>query len=197
MRTLILAAGRFGDEMREKIQGGREPRLDVFEIATALGADVIDYLEADRAASWVSRTAGASAGVAYLGFQARNRYDAILTTGEDIGLPLSAMLKASSARCSHTMIAHTLFPAKKRAFFRYLRVQRPHRSNPRLLDLGGAAHDRSPGRPRATGCSASTTTPIKSSSAPTGASPKPISSAPRGSSCATTTAWSMRCAICR
>jgi len=122
MRTLILAAGRFGDEMREKIQGGREPRLDVFEIATALGADVIDYLEADRAASWVSRTAGASAGVAYLGFQARNRYDAILTTGEDIGLPLSAMLKASSARCSHTMIAHTLFPAKKRAFFRYLRV---------------------------------------------------------------------------
>jgi glycosyltransferase involved in cell wall biosynthesis len=122
MRTLILAAGRFGNEMREKIQSGREPRLDVFEIAAALGADVIDYLDADRGASWVSRAAGASAGVAYLGFRARDRYDAILTTGEDIGLPLSAMLKTSSARCSHTMIAHTLFPTKKRAFFRYLRV---------------------------------------------------------------------------
>ena len=102
MRTLILAAGRFGDAMREKIQGGREPRLDVFEIATALGADVIDYLEADRAASWVSRTAGPSAAVAYLGFQARDRYDAILTTGEDIGLPLERAAQGELARGART-----------------------------------------------------------------------------------------------
>src|SRR5262249_5583176 len=62
-------------------------------------------------------------GVAYLGYRERDRYDAILTTGEDIGLPLASLLKTSSARCSHTMIAHTLFPAKKRVFFQYLRVE--------------------------------------------------------------------------
>jgi glycosyltransferase involved in cell wall biosynthesis len=61
--------------------------------------------------------------VAYLGYERRDRYDAMLTSGEDIGLPLAALLKRSTSRCSHTMIAHTLFPAKKRAFFRYLRVQ--------------------------------------------------------------------------
>lgn len=127
MKTLILAAGRFGDEMRTKIAAGREPRLDVFEIARVLNADVIDYLDIDRSRSsrvrLTRRALGLSPAVAYLGFRQRNRYDAILTTGEDIGLPLAALLKSSSARCSHTMIAHTLFPAKKRAFFDYLRVQ--------------------------------------------------------------------------
>ncbi len=32
-------------------------------------------------------------------------------------MPLAALLKVSSARCSHTMIAHTLFPKKKQLFF--------------------------------------------------------------------------------
>jgi glycosyltransferase involved in cell wall biosynthesis len=127
MRTLIVAAGRFGEEMRREIAAGREPRLDVFELARALGADVLDYLDVDRARSpgirLAARTLGASAAVAYLAFQQRGRYDAILTTGEDIGLPLAALLKTDRAPCSHTMIAHTLFPAKKRVFFQYLRVQ--------------------------------------------------------------------------
>lgn len=128
MRTLILAAGRFGEEMRAAIASGREPRLDVFLLAERLGADVIDFLDVDRSrqapAKLLSRTLGDSAAVAYLGYQERDRYDAILTTGEDIGLPLSSFLNTSSARCSHTMIAHTLFPAKKRVFFDYLRAEK-------------------------------------------------------------------------
>jgi glycosyltransferase involved in cell wall biosynthesis len=127
MKTLILAAGRFGQAMKAEIAKGREPRLDVFEIADVLGADVLDYLDVDNAGSFLVRTlaraAGASPALALLGFQQRARYDAILTTGEDIGLPLAALLKSSAARCSHTMIAHTLFPAKKQLFFKYLRVQ--------------------------------------------------------------------------
>lgn len=128
MKTLILAAGRFGEEMRASIAAGREPRLDVFKLAETLGADVIDYLDADRSKSKrvraLSRSLGASAAVAYLGFELRDRYDAILTTGEDIGLPLAALLLPTSARCSHTMIAHTLFPRKKRVFFDWLHAER-------------------------------------------------------------------------
>lgn len=127
MKTLILAAGRFGEGMREQIAAGREPRLDVFELARVLQADVLDYLDAERAGSrrvkLALRTLGPSAAVACLGFYERNHYDAILTTGEDIGLPLAALLKAGNPRASHTMIAHTLFPKKKRVFFEYLRVQ--------------------------------------------------------------------------
>src|SRR6478736_1923089 len=122
MRTLILAAGRFGDDMRRAIASGREPRLDVFELAKSLDADVLDYLDVEQSSNpvvrGVAKTLGLSAGVAQLGFRARGHYDAILTTGEDIGLPLAMLLKSVSAPLSHTMIAHTLFPFKKRAFFK-------------------------------------------------------------------------------
>lgn len=128
MKTLILAAGRFGDEMRKRIADGREPRLDVFEIAAALDAHVLDYLDVDRSTDQtvraIARTLGPSPAVAYLGFRERHRFDAILTTGEDIGIPLAILLRPSSARCSHTMIAHTLFPAKKRVLLQYLRADR-------------------------------------------------------------------------
>ncbi len=122
MRTLILAAGRFGDAARRSIAEGREPRLDVFELANRLQADVIDYLDVERSSNLlvrgVTKAAGLSAGVAQLGALARRSYDAVLTTGEDIGLPLAMLLKAARADVSHTMIAHTLFPAKKRVFFK-------------------------------------------------------------------------------
>ncbi len=95
--------------------------MDVFELATTLPADVIDFSDVDRSKSAVikllTRTAGPSAAVAALGFARRAEYDALFTTGEDIGLPLAVLLKASLAKQSHTMIAHTLFPAKKKIFF--------------------------------------------------------------------------------
>ena len=126
MRCLILAAGRFGDQYRAEIAANREPRLDVFELARVLDADVIDFGDVDRSTSaavkLAARAGGPSAGVAMLGYLARSRYDAYFTTGEDIGLPLAALLQTSLKRCSHTMIAHTLFPAKKKAFFKWARV---------------------------------------------------------------------------
>src|SRR4051812_41904981 len=101
MKTLILAAGGFGDAARKAIGEGREPRLDVFELAARLGADVIDYLDVERSTrplvKLTARALGASAAVAELGFLARRRYDAFLTTGEDIGLPLALLLKAAGA----------------------------------------------------------------------------------------------------
>ena len=122
MRCLILAAGRFDDALKAKIAQQLEPRLDVFELADKLGADLIDFGDVDRsrqpAVKLAARAVNASAGVAMLGFLARKRYDCFFTTGEDIGLPLSALLKATPGRHSHTMIAHTLFPPKKRAFFK-------------------------------------------------------------------------------
>jgi glycosyltransferase involved in cell wall biosynthesis len=126
MKTLILAAGRFGETMRAEIAQGREPRLDVFELQSVLDAEVIDYLSVensrDAATRAITRTLGRSAAVAYLGFQQRHRIDAFLTAGEDIGLPLALMLRTSSAPCSHTMIAHTLAPLKKRVLFDYARA---------------------------------------------------------------------------
>jgi glycosyltransferase involved in cell wall biosynthesis len=122
MRCLILAAGRFDETLKQRIDADREPRLDVFELQRTLGADLIDFKDADAskqpAVKLAARTAGLSAAVAMLGFLKRNDYDCFFTTGEDIGLPLAALLKAVPGKRSHTMIAHTLFPTKKRVFFK-------------------------------------------------------------------------------
>lgn len=127
MRSLILAAGRFDDALKARISADREPRLDVFELAKSLDADVLDFADVEkssvRSVQLVARTAGLSAAVAMLGFSRRDGYDAFFTTGEDIGLPLALLLKAASRRWSHTMIAHTLYPAKKQAFFRFGRAR--------------------------------------------------------------------------
>lgn len=126
MRCLILAAGRFDEALRAEIAAGREPRLDVFEMARVLGADSIDFGDVERSSDplvrLTARTAGKSAAVAMLGFRRRAQYDAFFTTGEDIGLPLGMLMKAGFAKQSHTMIAHTLFPPKKQAFFQFGRV---------------------------------------------------------------------------
>jgi len=122
MRCLILAAGSFDAAYKAEIARGREPRLDVFEMAERLGARIIDFQDvaasSDPTVRLVAKSAGKSAAVALLGFRERASYDAFFTTGEDIGLPLAALLKVSRAKCSHTLIAHTLFPAKKQVFFR-------------------------------------------------------------------------------
>jgi glycosyltransferase involved in cell wall biosynthesis len=119
---MILAAGRFDEAMRARIKEQREPRLDVFELERELQAEVLDFKDVDAsenpAVKLASRAAGPSAALALLGFLKRGNCDAFFTTGEDIGLPLAALLKAVRGQHSHTMIAHTLFPGKKRAFFK-------------------------------------------------------------------------------
>lgn len=122
MKALILAAGRFDENLRAAIAAGREPRLDIFELARKLGADHLDYLDAEASQHPVvvatRKALGASPAVAVLGYLRRHAYDVVLTTGEDIGIPFAALLRTSSARCAHTMIAHTLAPRKKQIFFK-------------------------------------------------------------------------------
>src|SRR4051812_24742658 len=122
MRCLILAAGRFDEELRANIARHREPRLDVFELARELDTRVIDFQDVERsrdpAVKLAARVGGRSAAVALLGFRERASFDAFFTTGEDIGLPLALLMRGSRKRVSHTMIAHTLFPQKKQLFFK-------------------------------------------------------------------------------
>jgi glycosyltransferase involved in cell wall biosynthesis len=128
MRTLILAAGKFGPPLADEIKAGREPRLDVFELQTALQADLLDFRDVDAARSPLMqaarKTLSPSAALALLGASVSDKYDAVLTTGEDIGIPYATRMLASSKAPAHTLIAHTLTPWKKRIFFHALGVQK-------------------------------------------------------------------------
>jgi glycosyltransferase involved in cell wall biosynthesis len=127
-RCLILAAGRFDPvETARAVAADREPRLDVYELCRALSAEVLDFKDVDASASPMLRAArralGDSAALALLGASRAGEFQSVLTTGEDIGIPFAARLRFARERPSHTMIAHTLFPLKKRIFFSVGKVE--------------------------------------------------------------------------
>ncbi|HMI94342.1 MAG TPA: glycosyltransferase family 4 protein [Polyangiales bacterium] len=122
---MIVAAGRFDRALAQEIAQGREPRLDMFELQRALDVPaerMLDFGDVERCTRpdvrAVRKLLGMSAATAYLAVVQRQGADAIFTTGEDIGLPLAMLLKLRGIRASHTMIAHSLSPLKKRVFFR-------------------------------------------------------------------------------
>jgi glycosyltransferase involved in cell wall biosynthesis len=63
-----------------------------------------------------------AAAQAWLAFRQRRGYQVIFTDGEHIGIPLALLLKLAHARTPHVTIGHRLTAAKKRVFFRRLRV---------------------------------------------------------------------------
>lgn len=101
------------------------PRKDYQALAAGLDADLLDRTAARThpAARFIARLCGVALAQAVLAFVRRDRYDAILTDGEHIGIPLAMMLKLVGARIAHVTIGHRITADKKRPFFRWLRVQ--------------------------------------------------------------------------
>jgi glycosyltransferase involved in cell wall biosynthesis len=105
--------------------GPREgPSRDYHAVARALDATVLDYgdVEQSPAARAIARRAGLPVAQAWLAFRRRGAFDAILTDGEHIGIPLAMLLKAAGARPTHVTIGHRIAAAKKRPFFRWLKL---------------------------------------------------------------------------
>jgi glycosyltransferase involved in cell wall biosynthesis len=103
---------------------GRGPLMCYTALATALQATVLDRSCVNRsaAARVVARLFGVPTAQAWLAFRQRHTCDAILTDGEHIGIPLALLLKLAGARTPHVTIGHRISAAKKRPFFRWLKV---------------------------------------------------------------------------
>ena len=101
------------------------PRRDYLALANGLGADILDRPAARR--HWLggilARLFGIAIAQAAVAFLRRGDYDAILTDGEHIGIPLALLLKLVASRVAHVTIGHRITAGKKRAFFRWLQVQ--------------------------------------------------------------------------
>ncbi len=100
------------------------PRRDYVALAQALQATILDrsMLERSIVARLLARLFGAPAAQAWLAFRQHRAFDAILTDGEHIGIPLALLLKLARARTVHVTIGHRLLAKKKRPFFRWLKV---------------------------------------------------------------------------
>ena len=102
------------------------PTMDYYALQERLGADIADYASSDgdrhplvRAA----RLAGRDVALAAHGFLKASRYDVIFSNGENIGIPLAALLKLRRTRPGHVLIGHRLSPKKKAPFLRALHSQ--------------------------------------------------------------------------
>jgi glycosyltransferase involved in cell wall biosynthesis len=100
------------------------PRKDYWALSKALGAETIDRsrVKSGRMMKCLSRYIGVAPLQAWLAFRERNYYDAILTDGEHIGIPLALLLKVSRSKVAHVTIGHRLTASKKRPFFKWLKV---------------------------------------------------------------------------
>src|SRR5438105_15526691 len=82
------------------------PRKDYQVVADVLGASVVDYGSVQQSAVLrrLARVLGMPVAQAWLAFTRRRDFDAIVTDGEHIGLPLALLLKLSRTRIAHVTI---------------------------------------------------------------------------------------------
>ena len=129
-QILLTISGTIAADTAARIERGERPRADYFELAHSMGADLIDYAEARRRhprfAPLLERIGGPDLLLAWACFQVRNRYAAIFTDGEQVGIPLALLLKFLAPfgrRVRHLMIVHILSVKKKMLFFDLFGIQ--------------------------------------------------------------------------
>jgi glycosyltransferase involved in cell wall biosynthesis len=127
-RVALTVSGLIAPDIREQIAKGQRPRADYLELARGLDADLIDYAAArkitGRIGAAIEKLGGPNLVLAVACWKVRNNYRAILTDGEQIGLPLATLLKFTPGRRPvHLMIVHVISEKKKVAFLDWLGVQ--------------------------------------------------------------------------
>jgi glycosyltransferase involved in cell wall biosynthesis len=127
-RVLLTVSGVIPDDVRRQVALGLRPRPDYVELARAIGADLLDVVEARRRTGrlgrLVERLGGAGPLLALACFRARRHYDVVLTDGEQVGLPLALLASFGRRRGAHVMIVHVLSARKKVLVYRLLRLGR-------------------------------------------------------------------------
>jgi glycosyltransferase involved in cell wall biosynthesis len=106
------------------VDAAQEPRRDYAVLAQSLNATILDRAAVGRSmfARLVGRVLGVPSAQAWLAACKRNQCEAIVTDGEQAGIPLALILKLARAKIPHVMIGHRVTAAKKRPFFCWLKV---------------------------------------------------------------------------
>lgn len=127
-RVVLTVSGVIAGDIREQIASGNRPRADYLALARAFDADLIDYVAArtiaGRAGALLENLGGPNLVLAYACWKVRKNCQAIVTDGEQVGLPLAALLKFTpGTRPRHLMIVHVISEPKKTVFLDWLGVQ--------------------------------------------------------------------------
>jgi glycosyltransferase involved in cell wall biosynthesis len=127
--VLLTVSGTIPTDLGAKVAEGARPQADYVAMAERFGADLLDYPAAREVARSIGRllerVGGPDLVLAWACFALRQRYKAIVTDGEQIGLPLAALMKffGLGPRPRHLMIVHIISVPKKMIFLDRLGVQ--------------------------------------------------------------------------
>jgi glycosyltransferase involved in cell wall biosynthesis len=128
--VLLTVSGKIDPERPGQVARGERPRADYLELGQAFGAELLDYTQARSAAGGLGRilerTGGPDLVLAWACFRRRSQYKVIFTDGEQVGIPLAALLKFLSwpgLRPRHLMLVHVLDVPKKMLFLDWLGVR--------------------------------------------------------------------------
>jgi glycosyltransferase involved in cell wall biosynthesis len=127
-RVVLTVSGVIPADIREQITNGVRPRADYLELARSFNADLVDYAAArtiaGRTGAVLEKLGGPNLVLAYACWRVRKSCRAIVTDGEQVGLPLAALFKLTpGVRPRHLMIVHVISEPKKTVFLDWLRVQ--------------------------------------------------------------------------
>ena len=126
--VLLCVSGTIACDIEKQIASGSRPRADYLELARAFNGDLVDFPAAraatGRLGAMIELLGGANLLLAYACWKLRNKYQAIVTDGEQIGLPLAALLKLTpGGRPRHLMVVHVLSVPKKMLFLDWFGAQ--------------------------------------------------------------------------
>ena len=116
-KVLILLAKSRDPDDPAAIARREMPRPEYVELAEALGADLVSFDDVEASPHPAVRAAwqlGARFGLAVIGLLRRREFDLIYATGEDVGLPLAALLRGVRWNGRLTMVAHQCDTPKRR-----------------------------------------------------------------------------------
>ena len=96
-RVVLTVSGVIAADIREQVASSKRPRVDYLELARGFNADLLDYVAARRIAgrtgAVLEKLGGPNLVLAYACWKVRKSCQAIVTDGEQVGLPLAALLK--------------------------------------------------------------------------------------------------------
>ncbi len=124
----MLVSDRADSRLREQVQLGRRPRPEYLCLEERHGVRLLDWSQLDNHTQ--GRSVRVSLAHAAAAFRLLDRYDAILSDGEHVGVPLALAMQVTGRSRPHVVICHHLTSGRKPTLFRRVR---PHRRMTRLL----------------------------------------------------------------
>ena len=122
-RVLALIPSYIKRGLEAEVAANTHPTMDYFALQARLGADLADFssMEADcHVLVRAARRLGRDAALAMHGFLRAHDYQVIFSNGENVGIPLAALLTVVRRRPGHVLIGHRLSAKKKKLLLRAL-----------------------------------------------------------------------------